>query len=1138
MEGYTEVFAWGGDHFGQLGLGGKVTGKTYSSPRFCSFNILIKDISCGEEHSGFISYSGHIYTMGSNADGRLGIGSRTIKQSPSPCLVEELGNYNCVKISCGWGHTAVITENGEVFSWGVGEYGALGTGHTDNKWVPTLVPLKGNAIDLSCGSRHTGIVIQERTGQKVLAMCGGGEAGQLGTGKREKELYPIIIDTSDNVEQVSCGVFHSAFVTNKGYVYTMGGNSFGQLGLGNKKSQSKPEKVVNLENTVITKVRCSNFTAALSDKGYLYIWGSGIFGEYLLPHRWSMREPIIDLSIGSGFGVAIDSLNSVYVWGNNSSGELGLDDYDPRLTPTLLPSLKGKSILKISSGGNFCLGLGNDIIPRNKTPERTKKSAPEVRRSEEITEIRNKTRPDEVEKLSFEIKQTYRSYEEIKKNFEILSEKYEADKRNNEKHIEELNREIFRYKQEIERFKSQIDLDNREIRELNDCVQDIKKNNFDYNSQVDLYKDELLRAKRTIEDLKQFSRLDLKKLEDKKNSEASILEEKVIQETLRRKQLEKELERSNSMIFNYENTIRKFENEINDISIQLQQNIQTSELEKKKMQAEIEKCYKDIHNLSKKNEYFASEKDKVQNSSKYEIDKLSKENIDLKRKLESALSEISLNESLKHELNRVRNENTDCLNKIETLYIENERIQSAYQLENENSNKINNELKQRLEYATYEIQKNNNLASEFERATKENINLQKKIDYLIIDKEKVASNLSAEIDEIESQNSTLLQQYDQLTIEKEKKTQTLSSEIEKFSRENFELKKKVELISMEKEKLYAEINSLSEDLKSLKHQNEKLSIESHNLTLRVNEISHEASEAKSRMSYSMSDKDNLISKQKSDLEIFAKEINDLKRITEVLKQEKNNYTDSTKLELSNKSSEISKLYSQLSMYERENTSITKLSTDQAADIKKYQEINKSLISENNLFKQSVEDMRYEIETLHQQKVEQDYLYRNLQESQQGLENKFAQVLEENNSYRIEINDLEEKNRQLFENLERELAQRAKEYKERTISILSTPLRTNSPHLRPPTPSENERFKPSAYNRTHTPASYFDRNRKSEDLKGNTAARLLQTLEDSPRPKKNDKLTKTPTKEDIKAKIATLMQNRNRLESELSRFEEA
>ena len=90
MEGYTEVFAWGGDHFGQLGLGNKHAGKTYSSPRFCSFNILIKEIACGEEHSAFISSSGHVYSMGSNSDGRLGLGDRSLRQSSSPCLVEGL----------------------------------------------------------------------------------------------------------------------------------------------------------------------------------------------------------------------------------------------------------------------------------------------------------------------------------------------------------------------------------------------------------------------------------------------------------------------------------------------------------------------------------------------------------------------------------------------------------------------------------------------------------------------------------------------------------------------------------------------------------------------------------------------------------------------------------------------------------------------------------------------------------------------------------------------------------------------------------------------------------------------------------------------------------------------------------------
>ena len=130
--------------------------------------------------------------------------------------------------------------------------------------------IKGNAVDLSCGSRHTGIIIIDRSGKRQVAMCGGGEAGQLGTGRREKELYPTVLDFPEEIEQVACGVFHSAILTIKGSVYTMGGNSFGQLGLGHKKSQSKPEKV-NLENVFIKKIRCSNYTAAVSDKGHLYL---------------------------------------------------------------------------------------------------------------------------------------------------------------------------------------------------------------------------------------------------------------------------------------------------------------------------------------------------------------------------------------------------------------------------------------------------------------------------------------------------------------------------------------------------------------------------------------------------------------------------------------------------------------------------------------------------------------------------------------------------------------------------------------------------------------------------------------------------------------------------------------------------
>lgn len=76
-------------------------GKTYSIPRCCSFNILLSKVSCGEEHTALIARNGHVYTMGNNSDGRLGLGDVSIKNSTSPCLVESLTNYKISDISCG-----------------------------------------------------------------------------------------------------------------------------------------------------------------------------------------------------------------------------------------------------------------------------------------------------------------------------------------------------------------------------------------------------------------------------------------------------------------------------------------------------------------------------------------------------------------------------------------------------------------------------------------------------------------------------------------------------------------------------------------------------------------------------------------------------------------------------------------------------------------------------------------------------------------------------------------------------------------------------------------------------------------------------------------------------------------------------
>ncbi|CAG9317861.1 unnamed protein product [Blepharisma stoltei] len=368
MEGYTEIFAWGGDHFGQLGLGeSKNTGKTYPFPRYCSYNVLIKEISCGEEHSAFIALSGYVYSMGSNSEGRLGLGDKSLRQSSSPILIESLDSYKAAKISCGWGHTCVITVDGDLFSWGVGEFGALGIGINDTQWKPIRVdlPNRAKALQISCGSRHTGLIAEENK-RNILFMWGAGEAGQLGTGRREKELLPILIQTNEEPKQVSCGIFHTMFLCKSGSIFSMGGNSFGQLGVGNKKSTSRPQRIQYLEDNFIEKIACGHHSAAITDQGELFIWGTGVFGEYLYPQRVTSIARFIDVSIGGSFGIAIGSNHELYAWGANSNGELGLGNFENRISPTSIVALKGRSVNKISCGGSYCIALGEDVVKQNK----------------------------------------------------------------------------------------------------------------------------------------------------------------------------------------------------------------------------------------------------------------------------------------------------------------------------------------------------------------------------------------------------------------------------------------------------------------------------------------------------------------------------------------------------------------------------------------------------------------------------------------------------------------------------------------------------------------------------------------------------------------------------------------------------
>jgi len=496
MEGYTEVISCGSDRSGQLGLNKKAH-KSYITPIFCSFNILIQKVSCGNEHSAFISISGHVYSMGSNAQGRLGVGSSSMKGSSSPVLVE--GLPRCIDISCGWTHSAAVSRDGVAYSWGNGEHGALGTGSRETQWTPVRIQLSEKASQVSCGGRHTALVAGES-----LWCCGSGDTGQLGTGRREAELIPVRIQEA--VTQAAAGEFHTLSLTRGGRVFGMGGNLFGQLGKGDKKSSSLPIKVEGLEGTFIVKVRTGHHSAAVSDGGELYIWGTGVFGEYLAPKLMNsyFKGGVKDISVGSTFSIAVDSSNKLYTWGNNFHGELGTGDCEHRPFPTMIRCIKDKIPSQVCAGSDFWIMLGKDIVKNKPEVETLKDNNRYTRRKSSRSVDFENIPPEKEDHRSLEPRVNSTEKQELQEQIRNLKHKLEeANSR-----IQEINSQ---HQEEKNAYERKYEDATREISNLTSAL-GLKKQNSKKSTRADARNEKQLRSK--VETLEQENQKLNKALED------------------------------------------------------------------------------------------------------------------------------------------------------------------------------------------------------------------------------------------------------------------------------------------------------------------------------------------------------------------------------------------------------------------------------------------------------------------------------------------------------------------------------------------------------------------------------------------------------------------------------------------------
>jgi len=305
--------------------------------------LNIIQVACGGQHAAVLTSQGQVYTWGRGGFGRLGHGN--IRPSETPLLVETLKDMQTVQVACGFAYTAVVTSTGSLYTWGAGENGRLGLGDVVDRMTPCKVEtlMDYRIAGVYAGSVHTCML----TDRGEVYVCG--KCEYTGHGEKEDLLYPKILNAFDNiaVKQISVGPggYHTIALTTRGDVYTWGHNRVGQLGYQN--SEAVPR---NLEGAYFLP---TPHIVAVS-------------GVLTSPEEFKPTQVVA----GWGHTSILLEDGRLMMCGRNYQGQLGLGD--PAHFPTnerghpfqpqfaIVTGIAHKRVIQVACGGEHSVALCDD----------------------------------------------------------------------------------------------------------------------------------------------------------------------------------------------------------------------------------------------------------------------------------------------------------------------------------------------------------------------------------------------------------------------------------------------------------------------------------------------------------------------------------------------------------------------------------------------------------------------------------------------------------------------------------------------------------------------------------------------------------------------------------------------------------
>jgi alpha-tubulin suppressor-like RCC1 family protein len=293
-----------------------------------------------------------MFSWGFNDAGQLGLNVATNRSSPTQ--IGALTSWS--SIATGHYHALAIKPDGTLWAWGYNNQGQLGLNNTTYAISsPVQVGALTTWSKIAGGTAFTLAIKTDGT----LWSWGQNNQGQLGKGDAIDKSSPVQVGALTTWASVDGGGNFSLAVKTDGTLWSWGRNNGKQLGLGNTTDYSSPKQVGALTNWLKVAGGLYNHALAIKTDGTLWSWGQNNYGRLGLDDAVAKSSPVqvgaltswLNIAAGYYMSSAIQTNGTLWTWGSGLSGQLGHENTDIFSSPKQVGSFTDWSIL--SNGKEF-----------------------------------------------------------------------------------------------------------------------------------------------------------------------------------------------------------------------------------------------------------------------------------------------------------------------------------------------------------------------------------------------------------------------------------------------------------------------------------------------------------------------------------------------------------------------------------------------------------------------------------------------------------------------------------------------------------------------------------------------------------------------------------------------------------------